>query len=105
MGIVILYYTHVDPFDKPKRYTVPPAKLPEETTYLETPSIKAPGSSAVQCYAPATGQFLGLVNPSTPAGIDRAVAQAAAAQEKWAKTSFEERRKVLRTMLKHVLDN
>lgn len=105
MGIAILYYTHVDPFDKPKRYTVPPAKLPEETTYLETPSIKAPGSSAVQCYAPATGQFLGLVNPSTPAGIDRAVAQAAAAQEKWAKTSFEERRKVLRTMLKHVLDN
>ena len=84
---------------------MPPAKLPEETTYLETPSIKAPGSFAVQCYAPATGQFLGLVNPSTPAGIDRAVAQAAAAQEKWAKTSFEERRKVLRTMLKHVLDN
>ncbi|KAI1245999.1 hypothetical protein MGN70_012896 [Eutypa lata] len=106
LGGVILYYTHADPFDKPKRYTVPPPKRPEENTILESPaSIKVPGSSAIQCYAPATGQFLGLVNPSTPAGIDRAVAQAAAAQAKWAATTFDERRQVLRTMLGHVLAN
>ncbi|RYP24154.1 hypothetical protein DL765_000649 [Monosporascus sp. GIB2] len=105
LGGVLLYYTHVDPFDKPKRYTVPAPRLPEETTILETPTIKTPGSTAIQCYAPATGQFLGLVNPSTPAGIDRAIAQAAAAQQEWAKTTFDDRRRVLRTMLRHVLDN
>ncbi|KAK3903448.1 hypothetical protein C8A05DRAFT_43319 [Staphylotrichum tortipilum] len=64
-----------------------------------------PGSTALQCYAPATGQFLGLVNPSTTNAIDRAVEQAHAAQAKWASTSFRERRAVLRSLLQYVLDN
>ncbi|KAI1764390.1 ALDH-like protein [Hypoxylon sp. FL1150] len=105
VGGLILYYTHTDYWEKPKRYTIPIPKQPDECKILEHPTIKAPSSTAIQCYAPATGQFLGLVNPSTPAGIDRAVAQAKAAQEKWAQTTFAERRRVLRTMLQHVLDN
>ncbi|KAI1636001.1 Aldehyde/histidinol dehydrogenase [Biscogniauxia mediterranea] len=105
VGGIVLYYTHVDYWDKPKRYTVPPPKKPEEFKILESPTIKVPGSSAIQCYAPATGQFLGFVNPSTPAGLDRAIAQAAAAQEKWATTTFGERRKVLRSMLQYILEN
>jgi acyl-CoA reductase-like NAD-dependent aldehyde dehydrogenase len=63
------------------------------------------GSSAIQCYCPATGQLLGLVNPATPDGIDRAVARAAEAQRGWSNTTFAQRRKVLRTMLKYVLNN
>lgn len=63
------------------------------------------GSSLIQCYAPATGEALGRVNPSTAAGIDRAVASAKAAQVQWAHTTFAERRKVLRTMLAFVLAN
>ncbi|GAB7352593.1 hypothetical protein MBLNU459_g2974t1 [Dothideomycetes sp. NU459] len=70
---------------------------------LETPSIKAPGSSAVQCYCPADGRLLGVVNPSTPDGIDRVVVRAQEAQISWAQTTFSERRKVLRTLLKYVL--
>lgn len=69
------------------------------------PAIKISGSSAIHCYAPATGEFLGLVNPATPAGIDRAVEQAKVAQEKWARTTFTQRRQVLRTLLKFVLEN
>ncbi|KAL8810362.1 MAG: hypothetical protein Q9200_002642 [Gallowayella weberi] len=69
---------------------------------LEDPSIKIPGSSAIQCYNPATGQLLGQVNPATPDGIDRAVARATDAQKEWAKTTFKQRRKVLRTILKYV---
>lgn len=65
-------------------------------------SPQVPGSSAIQCYSPATGRSLGLVNPSTPDGIDRAVARARAAQTEWAKTTFAQRRRVLRTMLKLV---
>ncbi|GAO14525.1 hypothetical protein UVI_02032360 [Ustilaginoidea virens] len=67
--------------------------------------IKVPGSSAIRCYAPATGQFLGLVNPSTPDGIDRSVAAAAAAQKAWAATTFPQRRAVLRSLLRHVMDH
>ncbi|KAI5861095.1 ALDH-like protein [Durotheca rogersii] len=105
LGGIILYFTHTDYWDRPKHYTVPPPKIPDEVKILEQPTIKVPGTTAIQCYMPATGRLLGLVNPSTPAGIDRAIAQAAAAQEKWATTSFSERRRVLRTMLQHVLDN
>ena len=54
---------------------------------------------------PATGQFLGLVNPTTPDGIDRTISKAAAAQRQWAKSTFVQRRRVLKTLLKFVLDN
>ena len=72
---------------------------------LEEPTIKVSGSTAIQCYAPATGQFLGLINPTTADGIDRIIAKASAAQPDWATTSFSQRRKVLRTLLKFLLDN
>ncbi|KAF2773671.1 aldehyde dehydrogenase [Teratosphaeria nubilosa] len=71
---------------------------------LDAPAIKVSGSTAIQCYAPATGQLLSLVNPVTPDGIDRVVAKAAAAQEEWTKSSFSARRRVLRTLLKFILD-
>ncbi|KAI8722241.1 hypothetical protein NCS52_00367600 [Fusarium sp. LHS14.1] len=90
---------------RPRRYTVPAPKIPEPRTYVDAPSVKVSGSSAVQCYAPATGQFLGNVNAATPAAIDRAVASAAAAQKIWAEATFDQRRAVLRSIMQHVLDN
>ncbi|GAP87239.1 putative aldehyde dehydrogenase [Rosellinia necatrix] len=105
LAVFVLLSTLTSSAEKPVRYSVPPPKLPDEPTVLDNPHIKASGTTAIQCYAPATGQFLGFVNPSTPAGLDRAIAQAAAAQVRWAKTSFAERRRVLRSMLQHVLDN
>ena len=68
-------------------------------------TVKASGSTAVQCYAPATGEFLGLVNPSTPEGIDRAIEKAQVAQEKWARTTFTQRRQVLRCVQAFILAN
>ncbi|KAJ4297478.1 Meiotic Sister-Chromatid recombination aldehyde dehydrogenase [Kalmusia sp. IMI 367209] len=68
-------------------------------------SMKVSGSSLIQCFAPATGESLGRINPSTPASIDRAIAKAAEAQVQWAQTTFSQRRKVLKTMLKFVLEN
>ena len=59
------------------------------------------GSSAIQCYCPANGRLLGFVNPSTPDGIDRAIARAKDAQTEWAKTTFKQRRRVLKTILKY----
>lgn len=72
---------------------------------LDEPAIKVSGSTAIQCYAPATGQFLGSINPSTRNGIDRIITKAAEAQIEWTKTSFAQRRRVLKTLLKFVLDN
>ncbi|KAB5562941.1 Aldehyde/histidinol dehydrogenase [Coniochaeta sp. 2T2.1] len=104
LGVLILWYM-IRRDEEVRRYKVPPAKYPEAHKILEKPSIKKSGTEAIQCYAPATGQFLGLINPSTPAAIDRAIDQATAAQKKWAATTFAQRRAVLRTLLRHVLDN
>ncbi|KAJ9623044.1 Meiotic Sister-Chromatid recombination aldehyde dehydrogenase [Taxawa tesnikishii (nom. ined.)] len=76
-----------------------------EGEVLEELSVKVPGSTAVRCYAPATGESLGLINPSTPDGIDRVIGKAEAAQGEWKETSFGERRKVLKTLLKYILDH
>ncbi|KAK5128708.1 hypothetical protein LTR85_000041 [Meristemomyces frigidus] len=72
---------------------------------LDDPVIKVSGSNVIQCYDPATGQLLGLVNPVTPDGIDRAIAKAGEAQVQWAKSTFAQRRRVLKTLLKFVLEN
>ncbi|KAK5943866.1 Meiotic Sister-Chromatid recombination aldehyde dehydrogenase [Knufia obscura] len=45
------------------------------------------------------------ITPATPSDIDRAIARAAEAQKDWAKTTFTERRKVLNTLLRFVVDN
>lgn len=77
--------------------------LPDEPqASLPHPSLKIPNSTAIQCYTPATGKLLGRVNPHHPEGIDRAVSKASEAQKIWAKTSFAERRRVLKTLLKSV---
>lgn len=106
VGLSIIWYMTVGlDSDQPIRYNVPRPKVPEDSEILEKPTIKVSGSDAIQCYAPATGQFLGLVKPSTPEDIDRAIELAKKAQKKWASTSFRERRAVLRSLLRYVLDN
>ncbi|KAL9613108.1 MAG: hypothetical protein Q9167_002325 [Letrouitia subvulpina] len=108
--LVILSYTfacQVD-YETPVDFLVP---IPEQINsgwkgeVLDKPSIKVPGSSGIQCYNPANGQLLRKVNPATPDGIDRAIARATEAQKEWAKTTFGQRRRVLRSMLKYILAN
>ena len=67
--------------------------------------MQASGSTAIQCYAPATGEFLGFINPVTPEGIDRAIERSHIAQKKWAQTTFSQRRQVLRCIQAYVLEN
>ena len=104
----LLYRLLRSDLEKPASISVP---APEQCApgwtgkVLAQPAIKVPGSTAIQCYAPATGQLLALINPTTPDGIDRVISKAAAAQRQWAKTTFVQRRRVLRTLLKFVLDN
>ena len=64
---------------------------------------KVPGSSAIQCYCPTNGRLLGKVNPATADGLDRAIAKAKAAQVEWAQTTWAQRRRVLKTMLRSAI--
>lgn len=64
---------------------------------------KTSADDMINCYCPANGKHLGKVAPATQEDIDNAIAKAAAAQQEWAKTSINERKKVLRTLQKYVL--
>ncbi|RKF61053.1 putative aldehyde dehydrogenase-like protein C21C3 [Erysiphe neolycopersici] len=85
------------------QYEIRAPSPPKDSRILGAPSIKTEGSTAIQCYAPATGLFLGFINPQSPDSIDRAISKAQEAQKKWSKTSFNERRKVLRCIQAHII--
>ncbi|BCS17788.1 aldehyde dehydrogenase family protein [Aspergillus puulaauensis] len=60
----------------------------------------------IMSYCPADGRVLGAgIKPATPDDVDRAVNAAKRAQEQWASTTFAERRRVLKTLLKYVLEH
>ncbi|KAK0507168.1 hypothetical protein JMJ35_010206 [Cladonia borealis] len=111
IGLVLTVFNYIvlnDSNEQPVTFDVP---IPEQCgpqwkgEVLDRPSIKVSGSSAIQCYCPANGRLLGFVNPSTPDGIDRAIAKAKKAQKKWSKMTFKQRRRVMKTLLKHILDH
>ncbi|KAI9042334.1 aldehyde dehydrogenase family protein [Aspergillus affinis] len=60
----------------------------------------------IMSYCPADGRVLGEgTKPETKDGVDRKIKAAKNAQVEWARTNFAERRKVLRTLLKYVLEH
>ncbi|CAG8933497.1 unnamed protein product [Penicillium salamii] len=60
----------------------------------------------IMSYCPADGRVLGNgTKPATVDDVNEAVRAAGAAQREWAKSTFAERRQVLRTLLKYVLDH
>ncbi|KAH2256240.1 hypothetical protein KXW14_005738 [Aspergillus fumigatus] len=60
----------------------------------------------IMSYCPADGRVLGTgIKPNTADDVNRAIQAAKTAQVEWAKASFADRRKVLRTLLKYVLDH
>ncbi|KAI7545555.1 Aldedh-domain-containing protein [Hortaea werneckii] len=104
----VLYAFLSEDVEKAVDFTVPapdPCKPDWKAKTLDKPNIKVAGSTAVQCYAPATGQLLGFIDPVTADDIDRLVAKAAQAQATWSQSTWPQRRRVLKTLLKFVLDN
>lgn len=59
----------------------------------------------IVCWDPCTMSDLGTVPAMSGEEVKRAVGRARAAQEEWAKSSFEQRRHTLRTLLRAVTDN
>jgi delta 1-pyrroline-5-carboxylate dehydrogenase len=76
------------------------SKAPAAGTVRTLQDPKKPG--LIQCYDPATQQWLGEVKAMNASDVHELCSKAAAAQKEWQKTSFTERRKVLRTMQKYI---
>ncbi|KAI8988402.1 Aldehyde/histidinol dehydrogenase [Mycotypha africana] len=93
----------------PKKFTVkvPEAADPKWTgKVLENPSIRDPSNpSTIVCYDPSTGYLIDTVPNPTVEEVKELYNRTAAAQVKWAKTTFEQRRTVLRSLLAFVLEN
>lgn len=63
-----------------------------------------PDQPVLPAFDPATGERLGQLPAMSRAEVDAAVARARAAQQAWAKTSFAERKRVLRTLADAIVD-
>ncbi|MBX3249273.1 MAG: aldehyde dehydrogenase family protein [Myxococcales bacterium] len=70
---------------------------------MSTTTLRAEPTTRIPCHEPATGRYLGEVAVTPPDEVRRLVAEARDAQQALAKTSFAERRSVLRHILRHVL--
>ncbi|EAW08750.1 aldehyde dehydrogenase family protein [Aspergillus clavatus NRRL 1] len=78
----------------------------EEKKVLEGQTRGQWNNKLIMSYCPADGRVLGTgIKPATAEDVDRAIQAAKNAQVEWAKTGFAERRKVLRTLLKYVLEH
>mmetsp|Transcript_35117 Transcript_35117/g.108797 ORF Transcript_35117/g.108797 Transcript_35117/m.108797 type:complete len:598 (-) Transcript_35117:64-1857(-) len=116
-GLVVAYYV-IDfsgiVFEWPvPRVSVDPA-LAEPPTGAKKFDLKAHEAagaartldqSVVRCWDPCTLADLGTVPTTSPADVVKAVARCRAAQEQWATSSFAQRRKLMRVMLRFVVDN
>ena len=69
--------------------------------------INRPQTAAklIECFNPATGEKLGDVIARTPEEVRDAVARARVAQQEWGKSTFAQRRAVLRHIMEHILDH
>ncbi|KAL3477244.1 oxidoreductase [Aspergillus californicus] len=78
----------------------------EERRVIEAQVRGEWNENLIMSYCPADGRVLGTgIKPATPDDIERAIQAAKTAQVQWSETTFSERRRVLKTLLKYVLDN
>ncbi|KAG1491329.1 hypothetical protein G6F47_011132 [Rhizopus delemar] len=93
----------------PKKFkvTVPETANPRwKGKILENPTIRdIKEPSNIICYDPATGYHLDTIPSPTAEQVKTLYERTSAAQIEWAKTSFEERRAVLRSLLNFILEN
>jgi acyl-CoA reductase-like NAD-dependent aldehyde dehydrogenase len=69
------------------------------------PPIALPGREYITCFDPATSLHLATVMADDEDLIKDKIRKAADAQKSWKRTSFTERRRVMRSLLKWLVDN
>ncbi|KAI0800757.1 meiotic sister-chromatid recombination aldehyde dehydrogenase [Fomes fomentarius] len=86
-------------------------KLPEPSleAHLNTdgllPAFPLPDRKYITAYDPATAYHLDTILADSPEDITRKIAHAYEAQKTWAQTSFHDRRRVMRSLKKWLVDN
>ncbi|RCH82326.1 Meiotic Sister-Chromatid recombination aldehyde dehydrogenase, partial [Rhizopus stolonifer] len=93
----------------PKKFTVPVPEAADpkwKGKVLESPSIRnASDPSNIICYDPSTGFHLDTIPSPSAQQVQDLYKRTAAAQLKWAQTTFEQRRAVLKSLLAFVVEN
>lgn len=94
---------------KPVKFTVP---IPEAAQkhwkgkrLYPTSVYNSEEPNKIQCYCPATGQFLGSFPSMSVKDIDTLVSNATKAQLKWRNTTLEQRAQVLASLQEFILAN
>jgi len=64
-----------------------------------------PDKGMVMCHDPSTGQFLGMERAATPEDVTACVERARKAQAEWARSSFAQRRQLLRILSRCTLEH
>lgn len=73
---------------------------------LNPPTIIDPHDpSNIQAYCPSTSQYLGKFKSSTKEDMNQAIKNCKTAQQTWCKTSFAQRRQVLRSLSEFILSH
>ena len=78
----------------------------DTTEKKKGPAIQDPKEPGfIQCFDPSTGDYLGKVPAMTPADVHEACIKASKAQKSWSQTTFAQRRMVLRTLQKYIVNH
>ena len=72
---------------------------------LKHEKANKPDLSVVKCWDPSTLTYLGEVKADTKDSVELKIRKCRAAQEVWATSSFSQRRQLMKTMLRFVVEN
>lgn len=72
---------------------------------MTSESGPADPAAVIRCVEPATGRWLGDVDVDLPEAVREKIGRARAAQRVWATSTFAQRRRVLRRVQGHLIDN
>lgn len=119
MWLVVYRYQTVRDRPFPFQLQPPPAADPAwSSVVIPNPSIKSHETNPelvgaflprerklITCYDPATGHHLNTVVADNERDIQDKIARASVAQRRWKHTTFAQRRKVIRSLQKWLVDN
>lgn len=102
-------YSQLNNSEKPIKFSI---EIPAEAKphwkgkRIHPVSIKnAEEPEFIQSYCPATGQFLGKYKSNSRSEINEAISNAKQAQLSWKKSTFAQRRQVLRSLSEFIIQN
>lgn len=69
------------------------------------PALNVPGRRYITSFDPSTGLHIGTFLADNEQEIEGKIRRAAEAQKKWKNTTFQQRRRVVRSLLKWLVEN